>query len=136
MKQGLGISSKDSLYNARDEIVTLRYLRKNALLSRSLRLILPVKERQLKRVSRMCPEHRYHIFSNFPVSGTVVSTTAESNLEAGKRIKLSAQKLSGSRVQAAEKPTSNVNDDLCFALMKEADFFLPKLRAKLGTQRM
>lgn len=66
--------------------------------------------------------------------GTVLSTTAESNLEAGKRIKLSAQKLSWSRVEAAEKPTSGVDEDLCFALMKEADFFLPKLRAKLGRQ--
>ncbi|KIJ93443.1 hypothetical protein K443DRAFT_135047 [Laccaria amethystina LaAM-08-1] len=68
--------------------------------------------------------------------GTVLSTTAESDLEAGKRIKLRAQTLSGSRVEAAEKPTSGVDEDLCFALMKEADFFLPKLRAKLGTQRI
>ena len=136
MKQGLGIYSKDSLYNAREKIVTLRYLRKNALLSRSLRQILPVRERRLKRFSRMCSENCYHIFSNFPVSGTVVSTFAESNLEAGKRIKLFAQKLSGSRVEAAERPISSVNEDLCFALMKEADFSLPKLRAKLGPQRM
>jgi hypothetical protein len=84
----------------------------------------------------MCPVIYYHIFFNFPLSGTVLSTTAESDLEAGKRIKLRAQTLSGSRVEAAEKPTSGVDEDLCFALMKEADFFLPKLRAKLGTQRM
>jgi len=136
MKQGLGTSSKVSLYNAREKIVTLRYLPKNGLLSRSLRRILPVRERLLKPVSRTCPEIYYHIFFNFPLSGTVLSTTAESNLEAGKRIKLSAQKLSGSRVGAAENPTSGIDENLCFALMKEADFFLPKLRAKLGTQRM